>query len=200
MQPEILPVLPLRDTVLFPPITREFIVSRSGSRAAVRAAMDTKLIVCIAQVADVNEEPAVADLYTMGTLARIKEVHEHEGRFRITLSALARRRVQRFTRSGPFLRAEVSPVKAPELADDANPGMDFLAGRVVGRIEMLLGMNKEQQFLLISARDRAIQADILASFADLGVVAKQSLLETTSTRDRLLKLLELTEPSQAGRD
>ena len=194
MGPELFPVLPLRDAVLFPPLTVGFTVSRAGSRAAVEAA-DTGLVVCVAQVADAEDEPTVADLYSVGTLARIKKVRERGAHLEVTVTALERLRARGFTRSGSFMQAEVVPMRTPDAAEDATADMDFLAGRLVGRIETQAEMNTEQQFLFNSVRDHGKLADVIAWFADLDVSSKQTLLETVSTQDRLVKLLELTNPA-----
>lgn len=199
MDSEVLPVLPLRDAVLFPPITVGLTVSRAGSRAAVEAA-GTGLVLCVAQVDDMVDEPTVADLYSVGTLARIREVREQDAHLKVTVTALERRRVRGYTRAAPYLLAEAVAMKVLATADDTAKDMDFMAGRLVGRIETRLGMNKEQQLLFSTVRDHGKLTDMIAWFANLDVRSKQGLLETVSTQERLVKLLELTGPDHARRD
>ena len=80
-----------------------------------------------------------------------------------------------------------------DVAEDSTADMDFMAGRLVGRIETRLGMNKEQRLIFSSVRDHGKLADMVAWFADLDIRSKQGLLETVSVQDRLVKLLGLTE-------
>src|SRR5579862_2405170 len=113
-----LPVLPLRDVVLYPHVVMPLIVGRPGSLAAIENAMASHgaLLLVSQRNADV-EDPAAADLYRVGVIARIAQVTKQpNGTARILIEGVARTRVARFTRSGGLMRAVL--IEEPEKAAD----------------------------------------------------------------------------------
>jgi len=111
---ERLPVLPLRDVVLFPYIAMPLLVGRAASLAALEAAnAEDRLVLLVAQRDAETQEPAAADLYRVGVVARLRQMSRlGTGTVRVLVEGLARARVTRFVPGGECLRAQVEPMPA----------------------------------------------------------------------------------------
>jgi len=109
---ERLPVLPLRDVVLFPYIAMPLLVGRAASLAALEAASsEDRLVLLVAQRDAETQEPAAADLYRVGVVARLRQLSRlGTGTVRVLVEGLARARVTRFVPGGECLRAQVEPM------------------------------------------------------------------------------------------
>ncbi len=121
--PDRLPVLPLRDLVFFPQLVMPLLAGRPGSLAALETATETagKLILLVAQRDGEVSEPAAADLFRTGVVARVLQVGRMpNGVTKVLLEGLARARVTRFTPVGSLLRAviKVEPFAAGTQTDE----------------------------------------------------------------------------------
>src|SRR5712692_9639804 len=111
-----LPVLPVRNSVLFPFVHVPFSVGRPASMAAVEAALesDAKELLVVSQRESVVEEPSQKDLYSIGTKAIIKKaVRGEDGRIQVIVQGVERVRIDNLTGAEPFLEAEYSPMPIP---------------------------------------------------------------------------------------
>src|SRR5467141_5446803 len=108
--PEILPILPVRDTVLFPGAVLPLTVGRESSLALVNSLQnDEKLLGVVAQLDPRIEDPAAADLHKLGTLAKVhKTVKMPNGNVVIFLEGLQRIQINELLSLRPFLRAAVA--------------------------------------------------------------------------------------------
>src|SRR5438128_2483082 len=106
---ERVPVLPLRDVVIFPYVVMPLLVGRAASLSAVDAAAnDGGLLFLVSQRSADQEEPAAGDLHRVGTLARIVQVgRQPNGTARVLVEGLARARVTRYVPASGHLRAAV---------------------------------------------------------------------------------------------
>jgi ATP-dependent Lon protease len=111
-----LPVLPIKNTVLFPYLLMPLAVGRPVSRAAVEAALATEdktLLIVAQRDADV-EEPAEKDLYTIGTRAVIKKMARSENGLEMIVQGLERVVLVRLEQTTPYLKAMVRPLSQPD--------------------------------------------------------------------------------------
>jgi ATP-dependent Lon protease len=110
-----LPVLPLKNTVLFPFMFIPLSVGRSSSRAAVEAAMSSedKMFVVVAQRDPTNDQPGEADLYTVGTLAVIKKLAQSPDGVEMLVQGLERVNLHKVEQTEPFLKASVATLPFP---------------------------------------------------------------------------------------
>src|SRR5438477_12290284 len=117
---KILPVLPIKNTVLFPYIHMPFSVGRPTSVAALEAALTTEekeiLIVCQRDSAD--QEPGKDDLFPVGVRAVIKKVLRLEDVVQIIVLGSERVRIDDLTSTDPYLQAEISPLPLPTDSSD----------------------------------------------------------------------------------
>ena len=111
-----LPVLPIKNTVLFPYLLMPLSVGRPASRAAVEAALasEDKTLLVMAQRDDNVEQPAENDLFTIGTRAVIKKMGRSENGLEMIVQGIERVVLVRFEQTTPFLKAVVRPLPQPE--------------------------------------------------------------------------------------
>ena len=105
--PDLLPVLPLKDVVLFPFVIVPLSVSREKSIAAVDAALaEQRILLLLAQKDPSVEEPGPADLYETGTAAAVMRMLKlPDGRIRLLVQGLSRVKIESFLADSPSLRA-----------------------------------------------------------------------------------------------
>src|SRR6185369_5662057 len=152
--PSELPVLPLRDIVIYPFMIVPLFVSRDRSIKAVEEAVrDNRMILLVSQK-DVNkEEPAQEDLYTVGTVAIIMRMLKlPDGRIRILIQGLSRCKVESVTAGGEYIKANITPISEP-LAPDNSLEVEALVRNVRGSMERAasLGKNISPEVLAIIA-------------------------------------------------
>ena len=113
--PDVLPVLPLKDLVIFPFIIVPLSVSREKSINAVDQALaENRVIMLTAQKDFQNEDPGEDDLYRVGTVAIIMRMLKlPDGRIRILVQGLSRARIDYFIQTAPFFKAKITRIEEP---------------------------------------------------------------------------------------
>src|SRR5216110_1501002 len=194
--PDVLPVLPLKDLVIFPFIIVPLSVSREKSINAVDQALaENRVIMLTAQKDFQNEDPAEDDLYRVGTVAVIMRMLKlPDGRIRILVQGLARATLETVDASGEYLRSKLSVV--PEISTpERSLEVEALIRNVRGLMEKAanLGKNISPEVMAIIANldDAGRLADLSASNLELKVEDAQSVLEIADTTARLRRVDEL---------
>jgi ATP-dependent Lon protease len=111
-----LPLLPLKNTVLFPFLFLPLSAGRPASMAAVEAALasEDKALLIVAQRNPEADQPGAEDLYTIGTRAVIKKMARSEGGIELLVQGVERVVLVRLEQTEPYLRARVRPLPPPE--------------------------------------------------------------------------------------
>jgi ATP-dependent Lon protease len=194
--PSELPVLPLRDIVIYPFMIVPLFVSRDRSIKAIEEALaDNRMILLVSQK-DVNkEEPKQEDLYEVGTVAIIMRMLKlPDGRIRILIQGLSRSRVESVNASGDYIKAHVKPISEP-LAPENSLEVEALLRNVRGSMERAasLGKNISPEVLAIIANleDAGRLADLSASNLELKVEDAQSVLDIFDPVPRLRRVNDL---------
>ncbi len=195
--PDLLPVLPLKDVVLFPYVIVPLSVSREKAIAAVDAALAEQRILLIVSQRDASvEDPAPADLHGMGTAAAVMRMLKlPDGRVRLLVQGLSRMKVEAFVQESPSLRAKCVRVTEPEPAKSLSEEMEALVRAVKEGLEKTVSLGKQisPEVMLVAAGldDPARLADLAASNLDLKLDEAQKILETVPALDRLKAVLEI---------
>jgi ATP-dependent Lon protease len=186
-----MPVLPLRDIVVFPHMIVPLFVGREKSVRALEAvAKEGKQILLVAQKNAAQDDPAAEDIYQVGTVSTILQLLKlPDGTVKVLVEGTSRASVTRFTEVEQFFEAEVKPLE--EVVGDAKE-LEALSRTVVGQFEQYIKLNKKiAQEVLVSLNqidDPAKLADTVASHLTLKISEKQELLEMKGVGERLERL------------
>jgi ATP-dependent Lon protease len=178
--PDRLPVLPLRDVVLFPYVVMPLLVGRQASLSALEAAEeDGRLVLLVAQRDPEVQEPAAADLYRVGVIARVRQLTRlGTGTVKLLVEGVTRARVTRFVPGGECLRAQVEPMPALTIDD---PDGEALLRRALSMFEEYVSLHRrlptELVALIQSAESPARQAFGMAAHVGTRLDRRQALLE-----------------------
>jgi ATP-dependent Lon protease len=195
--PETLPVLPLRDIVIYPFMIVPLFVSREKSIRAVDEALgENRMILLVSQKDLDKEEPGAEDLYQVGTAAVIMRMLKlPDGRTRILVQGLTRARIESVGDAGGFLRAKVSTLREEQATPERSLEVEALVRNVRASMEKAanLGKNISPEVMAIVANlDEAGRlADLAASNLELKVEDAQSVLDIADTTQRLRRVNEL---------
>ncbi len=188
----VLPVLPLKNTVLFPHLFMPLAVGRPNSMAAIESvlASEDKSVVAVAQRNADNEQPGLDDLYGIGTRAVVKKMARGEGVIELIVQGVERVSVLKAEQSEPFLKVRVQPL--PEPQDNGTEvealyrAVIDLAARVLELAQVQVPVNIQQ--LVAQTQDPLRFVYLLGSMLSLDVAREQALLEAP-TRGEALRLL-----------
>jgi ATP-dependent Lon protease len=188
----VLPVLPLKNTVLFPHLFMPLSVGRPGSLAAVEAVLGTeeKTFVVAAQKDPSSDTPGLDDLYSVGVRAVIKKMARNEGVIELIVQGVERVTLLKAEQTEPYLKARVMPLPLPEDNDTETEALHRavaeLAGRVLELAQPQAQINIQQ--LVAQSQDSLRFAYLLGSMLSLDVPKEQALLEA-ATRAEALRLM-----------
>jgi ATP-dependent Lon protease len=195
--PEVLPVLPLRDIVIFPFMIVPLYVSRERSIKAVDQALaENRTILLAAQKDQELEEPGAADIYQVGTAAVIMRMLKlPDGRIRVLVQGLGRARIESLDEKLPYLRAKIETVSETEVPQPLDLETEALMRNVKAAIEKSANLGKpiSPEVVVIAANmeEPGRLADLTASNLDLKVEGAQDILEAVEPLDRLRRVHEL---------
>jgi ATP-dependent Lon protease len=189
-----LPVLAIRNTVIFPVLAFPINVGRDKSLLAIERALEKdKLLGILSQKEPENEDPAPGDLYTTGTVVKVlKSVKMPGNKLNVIIQGLARIRVRGWKHTTPFLRIDAAVFEEPSEHDAR---LDDMLGELRELAQKIFDLSpqipSEAGFLVRSIDNPGILADIVASNLSMSVEEKQRLLETFDTRERIQAVIEL---------
>jgi ATP-dependent Lon protease len=193
--PEVLSILPLRDTVLFPQAILPLAAGREASVRLIEDAVRTgRLIGLFGQRDPSHEDPQESDLYRVGTVATIhKMVKQPDGTVRVVVQGLARVRIVEMTQRRPFLQARVEQVVdiTPAAGDLEAEALERNASTLFRQVvELSPFLPDELAGVMQNVTGPGAIADaIAASLPSLNTQVKQELLETESVKARLARLV-----------
>ncbi len=189
--PEKMPLLALRDLVIFPNMVIPLFVGRDKSIKALEAAMERdRIIFLVAQKDARTDDPKKEDIYKTGTLSEILQILKlPDGAIRVLVEGLTRVKMEEFTQDEPFFEVRVSEVNEQE---EHSKETEALMRLVHEEFQKHVKMNKKippetiMSVSEISSPGRL--ADVIAANIFLKHEEKQELLEIASASDRLSKL------------
>jgi ATP-dependent Lon protease len=194
--PDVLPVLPLKDAVVFPYIILPLSVGRDKSVLAVdRALAESRVIMLVAQRDGALENPGEADLMTVGTAAVIMRMLKlPDGRIRILVQGLARARVQHISQMDPYLQAKIERIPDSPL-ESGSMELEALVRSVKESLDRAVtlgkGISPEVMVIAANLEDPGRLADLAASNLELKLAEAQGILETFDSGERLRKVSDL---------
>lgn len=198
-QPEILdlPVLPLRDVVVFPHMVIPLFVGRDKSMRALEKAMEAdKRILLVAQKSAETDDPAAGDLYTVGTLAQVLQLLKlPDGTIKVLVEGLSRVTVDKVAEQDGALQGRGTEVEASDAREARE--LEAIARSLMSLFEQYVKTNRklppELLQTLAGIDEPGRLADTIAAHIGVRLADKQRLLEITEIGDRLELLVGLVD-------
>ncbi len=191
-----IPVLPLRDVVVYPHMVIPLFVGREKSIRCLEAAMDhDKKIMLVAQKEASTDEPGVNDLFTVGTVASILQMLKlPDGTVKVLVEGLQRARISALSDNGEHFSAKAEYLESPTIDEREQ---EVLVRTAISQFEGYIKLNKkippEVLTSLNSIDDPARLADTIAAHMPLKLADKQSVLEMSDVNERLEYLMAMME-------
>jgi ATP-dependent Lon protease len=190
-----LPVLPIRNAVLFPGAVAPFDVGREKSVALVEDVdnLTAPVIAIFAQRDPSTDDPGREDLHQVGCAARVLKALKHSsGNYSLILQGLERIRLSDITQSAPYLKAKVSRLNETNSGDDEAEALSMSLRDIAKQvIQLMPELPREAGSLIDSIQAPGALADLVAANLDAPVDEKAGLLETLDVKDRIRKVLKL---------
>ncbi len=197
--PDQLPVLPMRNMVIFPGVPTQLLVGRDGSRELIRSAMEQGRIIAAVTQRDITvDNPAPSDLNRVGIVGLIHRTFDlPDGNIQVLLRGLQRVKLTKYIKKKPFFIARVEIIEE-EVSEDREElalaqNLSQLFQKVVSLVPAL---SDELQVTAINLEKQPTQlSDFVASGLDIDLQEKQKLLEESNIKTRL-QLLTVTLNSE----
>ena len=196
LPPGVLPIVPMRNLVLFPQVLAPITIGRPRSVAAVARAIGSKdPLIVVLQRDPTVDDPGLVDMHPVGTLARIvQHARSDESQWHVVCQGVGRVRVMELVPGHPFMAARVERLPEPE---DERPSAQAealsmqLRERTAELLSLLPSVPAEFTQVMQATTSPSQLADLAASLVDAEPEQKQVLLETLDTEARLRGVLDL---------
>ncbi len=189
--PSELPVLPLRDTVVFPNIVTPLVVAREKSVQLINDVIaGTRILGLVAQRRPEVDDPGVDDIYEYGCAAIILRMLKFpDGSLRVLVQGLSRIRLRSVQKTSPYLVAEIETLQEEY---DQTTEVEALKRNIAMQFQKVVTLipqlPDELQVVVVNTTHPGKLADLVASNLNLNVEEKQAVLEAVSVKTRLKKL------------
>jgi ATP-dependent Lon protease len=192
--PETLPILPLRNTVLFPGVVIPITAGRDTSIKLINEANnDSKIIGVVAQKDEEVENPSAKDIYNTGVVARILRVLKMpDGNTTVIIQGKKRFEIDKIVNEEPYLTASIKevPEARPEIDNKEFPAIiDSIKELALQIIKGSPNIPSEASFAIKNIESSSFLINFVSSNMNLAVEDKQELLETNDLKDRALATL-----------
>ncbi len=194
---QVVPVLPLRDVVVYPHMVIPLFVGRDKSIHALDVAMQSsKNILLVAQKSAEIDDPAIADMHSVGTLANILQLLKlPDGTVKVLVEGVDRARIRSFASSDDYFSAQIQPLGDEAALDERE--LEVLMRSAVSLFDQYVKLNKkvppEVLTSLSSIDEPGRLADTMAAHMSLKLDQKQQVLEMVDVQVRLEHLMALME-------
>lgn len=194
LDPRIIPLIALRDTIIFPHTTQYIYVGRDRSTRAITASFASeRIIFAVAQKNPSVEEPDEDDLYGIGTVCQIDQVLRlSDGTLKVILTGKERAQLLNLIKDGDYLKGEIEGLE--EIGGFSEYGKSLLE-KVKTLFENYSKLNRaipsDVVETVASLNNEGRVADIIANHLNTGIHEKQSILENLNSVDRLEEVLSL---------
>ena len=191
---ESLPLLPLRDMVVFPFMVVPLVVGREKSIAAVEEALSKdKTILLCAQKSVKVEEPSLDDVYQLGTVGQIiQSVKLPDGSYKLLVEGIYRARVKKFLPVKEYINAEIEYASVPvEKTMEVEAQVRSLVNQFEEYVKLNQRVPTEAFATIANIPDPDQMADTVASYLTMRVAERQAILEIIDPVERIKRLTEV---------
>lgn len=192
-----LPLLPIRDIVVYPFMILPFFVGRDSSIQAVDHALNkSERLILLASQKDMKAEaPSPDEIYEIGTIAMIMRMRKlPDGRVKILVQGLSKARITEFTQEAPYFMCKLTKVSDVAIEEN-NVAANALMRNIREQLEKVINMGKvlspDILMILEDIKDAGRLADLVASNLNLHVGEAQAILETLDPMERLHRINDI---------
>jgi len=193
---EVLPLIPLRNMVVFPQMIVPLFIGRARSVKALEETLaKEKMVVFASQKNEEVEEPEAKDISTIGTLAEVVQMLPMpDGTTKVLVEGICRVRIEKFVQEAPYFKVAISRIAEPE---EFSVEAEALVRTVVKQFEDYVKLNRripsETLMSIVNVDNPGRLADLISSYLTLKIEEKQAILEALTVERRLKKLSEILE-------
>ncbi len=193
---KVMPVLPLRDVVVYPHMVIPLFVGREKSIKALEAAMaGDKQILLVAQRSASQDDPQPEDIYSIGTLSSILQLLKlPDGTIKVLVEGNDRAAIREYVDAGDYFTAHVEGLACESLDERES---EVLVRSLLNQLDQYVKLNNKIPPEILSSlsgiEDGGRLVDTIAAHMSLKIDEKQSVLEQVSVRDRIEKMMALLE-------
>lgn len=190
---KLIPVIPIRDGIIFPHTDSVLTFGRQKSLAALESSFQHERVVCFVLQKNARvSDPTTTDLYEVGTLSRIERMIRTDGEINAQVRGLQRVKIVSYEEHDSYLLARV--VDVPDVVEDT-PEVKALSNHIANEFRRAMNLGKSADFLvfmnIMSETSPSELADLVASVLELKPQERQQILEITNVKERLEKIAEL---------
>ncbi|MCK6598390.1 MAG: endopeptidase La [Bdellovibrionaceae bacterium] len=212
--PSTLPMLPVRDFVVFPYMIIPLVVGRESSIRSVEEAISKNRLIFLVSQKDLNEEnPHPDSIYTVGTIAMIMRMKKvPDGQIRILIQGVAKGRIKNYSKTTPNF--EVAVEKIEDIRSSTPAENEVLMQKSKEKIEKIISLGKtllpDILLVLDDLQDPGKGADLIAANLGIKVNEAQKVLETSDSKERMglvldylnseIEALQIQQKNKVGKD
>ena len=188
LREEILPLIPLKNVVMFPRVTNGLSIGRPFSVMALEdARRGDSRVVFVAQKTDGNDTPNPSQLYEIGTIGQIKQVFTGDSDTKVLVQGETRVKIIEFIEHKPFYRVRVQhlPIKVARETSEIKALLNALSGRFREYVNLIQGFPMEIFISILSTKNPHDFVNLIISQLETKILLRQKLLEETNLRTRL---------------
>ncbi|XBC39140.1 MAG: endopeptidase La [Buchnera aphidicola (Nurudea shiraii)] len=191
-----IPVLPLRDVVVYPYMVIPLFVGRQKSIKCIEASMtNNKKIMLVAQKKAEIDDPTNNDLFTIGTTASILQMLKlPDGTVKVLVEGIQRANIKKLQNNGDYFVAQIEPIVTPKISEKEQI---VLIRATLNQFETYVKLNKKIPLEILNSlsniKNAAQLSDVIATHMPLKLSEKQSILEMYRINERLEHLMALME-------
>ena len=190
--PEELPLIPVRDVVVFPQTILPLFVGREGSIKAIEEAMEGNKLVFLASQKDITDEnPTPQGIYKTGTIAIVMRMRKHpDGKIKILVQGLQKAKVLEYVSTSPYLRVKIEKIEIK--TSKTSQESEALVRNIKESLEQIISMGRalspDMLMVLEDVDEPDRIADLIASNLNLKVEEAQGILEAENVDEKLKKI------------
>ena len=190
---KIVPLIPIRDGIIFPNTDSVLTFGRPKSLAALESSFTSERIVCfVLQKNSKLNDPTPEDLYSVGTLSRIERMTRTEGEIIAQVRGISRVKIESIFEQGSYLMAKLTEI--PDIVDNS-PEIKALCNHLTNEFRRAMNLGKTVDFLvfmnIMSDNSPYEFADLIASVLDIKPSERQELLEIADVKTRLERITDI---------
>jgi ATP-dependent Lon protease len=191
-----LPMMPIRDVVIFPFMMTPFVVGREASVRALEEALaaDKKIFLATQHDASIDD-PKPAEIYQVGTIVNIvQSLKLPDGNIKVLVEGVERGKILQVTEGDGYMQASVRVVRvAPEVTSTTEAAMQRVTSLFEQYVKLCQSLNYETMIAAVRMEDPAKLTDTIAANLQLSIEEKQELLELFDPGDRLNRIADVLD-------